>query len=73
MRKKILLLIGALLALALGAFVTGFGLKFSWWWRMTMPNFADGIATVVAGLLIMGVAIWYAFSLLPIGNFEEEE
>lgn len=61
MRKK---LTGAFLAVVLGAFVTGFGLRVSWMWRMDMPIFADGLATVIAGFLIIGVATWYGFRLL---------
>lgn len=58
-------MIAGLLIVALGAFVSGFGLKFSWVWWMTMPNFVDGLATTVAGLLLIILASYYCFNLLP--------
>ena len=54
----------SLVVIGVGAFTVGFGIKFSWVWRFTYPNFLDGIITTIAGLILIGLGTYYAFSLL---------
>ena len=60
LRNKIVCSLGIV---GVGAFTAGFGIKFSWVWRFTYPNFFDGIITTIAGFILIGLGTYYAFSL----------
>lgn len=52
-------------AMGIGAFVLGFGIKFSFVWWFWLPNIVDGFLTIVAGLILVVIGFSYGLKIFP--------
>ncbi len=58
--------LGWLIAANLGCFTTGFGAVFMSWYWLDMPNFADGLITLSAGCVLVGISLYHIIKQLKV-------
>ena len=58
-------LLSGFLVMCIGAFVLGFGIKFSWVWWPWLPNIIDGFLTIIAGLILVLIGFFYTLRMFP--------